>query len=637
MNCSHSYTDDQVSSMSSVPQHLLLVDDNSTRQQTMISRSATRMRRRRPASSIAKIAIPLIVASAMPLHSHGYSTLTQSTSSLSFTPSSKSLVDQARIIRERKNHKSDELMNEEEGNSRLPTNLLFDNGALSVADLFDDDFTNSLDSAVANLKKQSSSSAPTSSSAKSRAEEFDRFMEEDSNIASMVHDTIKPGSLVNDVQNSKGADIDIVDNNMEILLQREAADRRMRRDRLKRAKVVRAGVRPRSDDVKVGRKNDDIQSTSPSSLIKVTRKSKLTSTPRTKPISPLESSNSSNKSYNKDLLLTREQEYALANTIQSGTHVHKLKAEYESKHSQPLSKKEWAALVDMSPNELRKLISDYRSAKQELVSSNMGLVHAVVNNVYKRKANLKGVQLDELIQEGSLGLIRAAELFDPAKGLRFSTYATIWIKGVLSNSNSLDEVITLPNREKALGNKIRAAWEEMSLEGGGGDNAKKNGVDGGTSSSSRPSVSNAKELAKRLNMKESLVRAHLRRMACVSNVLSLDYQYTASTRSGYSTSNKQESLHNSIEMGTDADLAEQLQFKADVVSEMVRNLSEREVTLMRLRYGLNEDGVEHTVRECADIMGINRETARLLQHKCLKKLREASSMESLQEYLLTVA
>ena len=632
MNCSHSYTDDQVSSMSSVPQHLLLVDDNSTRQQTMISRSATRMRRRRPASSIAKIAIPLIVASAMPQHSHGYSTLTQSSSSLPLTPSSKSLVDQARIIRERKNHKSDE-QDEDEGNSRLPTNLLLNNGALSVADLFDDDFTNSLDSAVANFKKQKKR---TLSSAKSRAEEFDRFMEEDSNIASMVHDTIKPGSLVNDVQNSKGADIDIVDN-MEILLQREAADRRMRRDRLKRAKVVRAGVRPRSDDVKVGRKNDDIQSTSPSPLIKVTRKSKLTSTPRTKPISPLESSNSPNKSYNKDLLLTREQEYALANTIQSGTHVHKLKAEYESKHSQPLSKKEWAALVDMSPNELRKLISDYRSAKQELVSSNMGLVHAVVNNVYKRKANLKGVQLDELIQEGSLGLIRAAELFDPAKGLRFSTYATIWIKGVLSNSNSLDEVITLPNREKALGNKIRAAWEEMSLEGGGDDNAKKNGVDGGTSSSSRPSVSNAKELAKRLNMKESLVRAHLRRMACVSNVLSLDYQYTASTRSGYSTSNKQESLHNSIEMGTDADLAEQLQFKADVVSEMVRNLSEREVTLMRLRYGLNEDGVEHTVRECADIMGINRETARLLQHKCLKKLREASSMESLQEYLLTVA
>ena len=631
--------------------------------------------RRRPSSSIAKIALPLIIASAMPRHNYGYSTLTPQSSSFT-TPLSKSLVDQARIIRERKNHKNSDdeqsshshgLLMEEEDNTNsqsLPTttNPLFDHGAapLSVADLFDDDFTNSLDGAVANFKKQKkqgtsfTSTSSISSSAKSRAEEFDRFMEEDSNIASMVQDTIKPGSLVNDVQNSKGADIiDIVkdnnNNNMEVLLQREAADRRMRREKLK-AKIVNRGVRPTRSDggVKVGRrKNDNIKSSRSSSLIKVTRKSKLTSsTPRTKRMSSRESSNSPKKSHSKHLLLTREQEYALANTIQSGTHVHKIKAEYESKHSQPLSKKEWASLVNMSPNELRKLISDYRSAKQELVSSNMGLVHAVVNNVYKRKATLKGIQLDELIQEGSLGLIRAAELFDPSKGLRFSTYATIWIKGVLSNSNSLDEVITLPNREKALGNKIRAAWEEMSLEGGGDDNAaKKNGVDGtnsssaiaaGYTSSRRPSVSDSTELAKRLNMKESLVKAHLRRMACVSNVLSLDYQYNGSTRSGYSTS-KQESLHNSIEMGTDADLAEQLQFKADVVSEMVRNLSEKEVTLMRLRYGLNENGVEYTVRECADIMGINRETARLLQHKCLKKLREASSMESLQEYLLTVA
>lgn len=57
---------------------------------------------------------------------------------------------------------------------------------------------------------------------------------------------------------------------------------------------------------------------------------------------------------------------------------------------------------------------------------------------------------------------------------------------------------------------------------------------------------------------------------------------------------------------------------------------------MRLRYGL-EDGTEHTAKECAARMGINKETARLLQHACLKKPREASKMESLQEYLLTVA
>ena len=472
----------------------------------------------------------------------------------------------------------------------------FDNHALSAA-LFDDDYTNSLDVAIANIKRVNSSSneyKPTDNSAKSAAEEFDRFMEEDATVASIVHENTKPGSLVDEVQQSRGSDI--VD--MEILLQREAADRRMRREQLKSKLAARVEV--------------DRKSLSSTPAIKVTRTTKLSSSSSSKQTSPA----------TKQALLSKDQEYKLAYTIQEGTHLHKLKAEYESKHTKPLTKKSWAQLANMSPNELRKLISEYRSAKQELVSHNMGLVHAVVRN-YSGKANLRGVPLDELVQEGSLGLIRAAELFDPAKGLRFSTYATIWIKGVLSNSNLLDEVIQLPSREKVLRNKVRAAWEDMKLE-----DDRNSGM--------QPSASSAKEIAQRLNMKETVVKTHIQRMACASNVLSLDYQYTTSTRSG-SMNDRQESLRNSLSMGTDADLAEELQLKADVLSELVRNLSEKEVTLMRLRYGLGEDGQEHTVKECASIMGINRETARLLQHTCLKKLREASSMESLQEYLLTVA
>jgi len=334
---------------------------------------------------------------------------------------------------------------------------------------------------------------------------------------------------------------------------------------------------------------------------------------------------SSSLSREYKVLLTRDQEYALARTIQAGARVHKLKVEYESSNSEPLSKRQWAELAGMPSNELRKLISDYRTAKQELVSSNMGLVHAVVRS-YTHKAQYRGVAMEELIQEGSLGLIRAAELFDPEKGLRFSTYATIWVKGVLSNSNSMDDVVSLPNREKVLWNKVRKAWEDMAAEDGGHAAVGKGG---------KPSMSSAKEIAARLNMKQSLVEQHLRRMACVSNVLSLDYQYTSTTRSG-TVNNKQEALMSCSQFSTDADLAEQAQFKADVVAGLVRNLTERELTLMRLRYGL-EDGTEHTIKACAETMGISRETARLLQHACLKKLREASNMESLQEYLLTVA
>jgi len=89
----------------------------------------------------------------------------------------------------------------------------------------------------------------------------------------------------------------------------------------------------------------------------------------------------------------------------------------------------------------------------------MGLVHAVV-----RQQRIMGdVTYAELVQEGSLGLLRAAELFDPSRGIRFSTYATIWIKGTLSNSH-LKETIKLPRREKSKWNRIRQAQGEITRE-----------------------------------------------------------------------------------------------------------------------------------------------------------------------------
>jgi len=504
----------------------------------------------------------------------------------------RSLVDQARMIREIKSGNEPPHWGVTKDSFARPH---LDNDALSAA-LFDGDFNNSLESAVANLNLN----GVKVNSAKRRAEQFDRFMEEDATVASIVLENVKPGSLVDAVQHCKGADV--VD--METFLQREAADRRRSRAQARTVVTKDNGSHVAS-------------AVPPKHSFQVIRKTKLASTPQSS------SEKRTVKHLTKYPLLTKEQEYALANTIQAGAQVHKLKAEYESSNSQPLSKRDWAQLANMSPNDLRRLVSDYRTAKQELVSSNMGLVHVVVKK-YAGRAKYRGLEMDELIQEGTLGLIRAAELFDPAKGLRFSTYATIWIKGVLSGTNLLEDVIKVPDRERVLRNKVQAAMDEMKLESGEGISIGK-----------LSATSSSKELAARLGMKRTKVETHLRRMACVSKVLSLDYQYSSTTRSG-DANDKNDMLMNSAQFGTDADLAERAQFKADVVAGLVRNLSEKEVTLMRLRYGL-EDGNEYTIKECASMMGINRETARLLQHKCLKKLREASDMESLQEYLMTVA
>ncbi|KAL7498849.1 hypothetical protein ACHAWT_010812 [Skeletonema menzelii] len=568
-----------------LPQHLVAMD---CVEKSNIS-SSGRTVRRTPKAMAAFIATVSLVS------------MVPSTSALSLSASAagaRSLVDQARMIRELK-------ISGETLDYLQPS---MDNDAWSAA-LFDESFTNgSLEKAVASASTTGNKKGKTTSSSSDKllAEQYDRFMEEDISVSSIIHDNLKPGSLVDDVKNSKGADID-----MEQLLQMKARERRARVELME-------------------------ETTDKLTKVLVTDRQKKEQRQPVKNVHPVTAASNHVKARasSKDHLLTRDQEYALARTIQRGAQIHKLKAEYESTHQEPLTKRDWAQLAGLTTAELRRAVSDYRTAKQKLVSSNMGLVHAVVNNQYRRmafKQHRGEITIDELVQEGSLGLIRAAELFDPEKGLRFSTYATIWIKGVLSNSSLDDDIVTLPSRERVIWNKIRSAWDDMKADGEDASFEPKGR--GKKTSSSRPSTD---ELANRLGMKKKRVEESIQRMQCVGNVLSLDYQYTSATRSGYTDGNRQEGLMSTKYFSEDADLAERAQLKADLVAGLVRNLDERELQLIRLRYGLH-DGQEYTIKECAAKMGINRETARLLQHACLKKLREASNMESLQEYLLTVA
>ena len=125
-------------------------------------------------------------------------------------------------------------------------------------------------------------------------------------------------------------------------------------------------------------------------------------------------------------------------------------------------------------------------------------------------------------------------------------------------------------------------------------------------------------------------------MAQVSQVLSLDYQYKTARRSDI---DHHSGFEHDRAFQVDADLAERLNFKSDVIAALARNLSEEEAQLLRLRYGLDADGngEGRSLAECAKRMGWSRDKARLLANKCLKKLREADEAEALQEYLLTVA
>lgn len=325
--------------------------------------------------------------------------------------------------------------------------------------------------------------------------------------------------------------------------------------------------------------------------------------------------------------VSHKEELQLAHIVQRGVEVNRLKAKFEKTNNRDITRQEWTDLAKLdSPRELRRLVSNYRQAKNKLVMANMGLVHAVVRGRLNASGlSRSGISYEELVQEGSLGLLRAAELFDPSKGLRFSTYATIWIKGVLGNS-SLGEAITLPLREKNKWRKIQKAVEELSIE----NNDK---PDGNGRLKCRPSH---EDIATRGGMRSEEVKKVMSKMKRAQNVLSLDYQYNTHSRSGTESQDYQTAFSNDKNLMDDVDLVEKLQLRTDVVAALSRNLDPREAHLMRLRYGL-KDGKTRTIEECAKTMGISKARVQQLAVGCLKKLREADDAQSLQEYLLSVA
>lgn len=326
--------------------------------------------------------------------------------------------------------------------------------------------------------------------------------------------------------------------------------------------------------------------------------------------------------------VSHDEEIQLARVIQRGVELHSIKSKFEESHGRDITRQEWTQLAKLDgTKQLRRMVSDYRKAKSKLVMANMGLVHAVVrarlgvtgSSAKVTTTDRNGISYEELVQEGSLGLLRAAELFDPSRGLRFSTYATIWIKGTLGNSN-MSETITLPLREKNKWNKIQTAISDLQLENGAKDGSYQPTYD---------------EIAVKNGMGVEEVRNVMSKMIRAKNVLSLDYQYNTQTRSG-GANNSFEALQNDKNLMDDVDLVERLHVRADVIAALARNLDPREARLMRLRYGLN-DGRTRSIKDCAEAMGISQSRAQQLATGCLEKLRQAHDAQSLQEYLLSVA
>jgi len=317
--------------------------------------------------------------------------------------------------------------------------------------------------------------------------------------------------------------------------------------------------------------------------------------------------------------VTPAEEVLLSRLIRRGAELTRIRDTLERELGRPPSRAEWAKGADApSSAALRRDVSRYATAKNRLVTANLGLVHAVVKHGMgrkdggKRALSYRGVTPDELLQEGTLGLIRAAELFDPERGLRFSTYATIWIKGAIGN-HRLDQFITLPTKWRSKAARIERCRAAALAEGGGA-----------------PTVAALAALAD-LPVKDVVTIST--KMDQARNVLSIDHEYANRQGSGDGATFR----GLSDKFVDDEAAAEVVALKADIVGVLASALTEREGRLIRLRYGLNDGGQGRSLQQCATAMGISYRRAREISVTCIEKLRKAENAGALQEYLLTVA